>query len=137
MISYIQYKRSDGTIIQAVRTNAPTPPQLEVNDELDVLIVEGSFDATTQYINNGLITDRPEMGISIDIDTAPIGEYIRITNVPVGAVLHHPSEGEIYADTVINDGFVEWTSLEPGTFNLSLSKPPMMEEHIDATITRP
>lgn len=99
-------------------------------DELQGLnYIEGYADHKTEYVLDGGITPRPSMQINVTGNQV-INSPILFSNIPTGCQLTHP--GGI---STINDGFVEWETVEPGTYIFEFDLYPCLKEVITLEIT--
>lgn len=81
---------------------------LEVDSPDPVLV-------TDYWVDDGVLTSRPDMGVTVSSDSITTAETVEFTDVPAGAVLQHP-DGE---DTV-EDGEISWGSTMDGKYRLKL-----------------
>ncbi|MCW7551069.1 hypothetical protein NX722_28355 [Endozoicomonas gorgoniicola] len=82
-----------------------------------------------QYIVEGSPVLRPVMGLTVSSTELTIAKVLRVDNIPKGTKVFHP-EGEV----VVDDGFIEWYSVEPGTYLFRFENFPYMEEEINAVV---
>ena len=91
---------------------------------------DNKIDGANFYINEGKVLERPSMSLSLTDEVyLSVGEVIRIEGIPEECDVSHPG-----GVTQVNDGFVEWSSVEPGDFTLSFSKFPYKEVTINAIV---
>ncbi|WP_086931614.1 hypothetical protein [Agarilytica rhodophyticola] len=99
-------------------------------DELQGLnYIEGLVDHKTQYVLDGVITLRPTMQIEVTGSSA-VNSPILFSNVPDNCQLTHPG-----GTSIINDGVVEWETMEPGTYVFEFNVFPYLKEVITLEIT--
>lgn len=98
-------------------------------------IVEGGMDPETTYVNpeTNEVEPRPEMPSTPGTTEleAGVDEYFRVDNIPEGALLKYPGNNE----EVIDDGFFEWTTDLPGTFEFTLELFPYQPVTYHATFS--
>lgn len=128
--------RLDSGLIQALVT-APDEEGVQIQimgRETELGVYMEALDMQTQYLVDGEPVDRPVMALG---STHPlsesvqlkVGEVIEVTGIPKGAKVYHP-EGMIQVD----DGFIDWGSDTPGTYQLHLVHAPYQEVTINAIV---
>lgn len=98
-------------------------------------IYEGDINPNTHYINpeTGEVEPRPAMPSTPGTTELEAGveEYFRVDNIPEGTLLKYPGDLE----EVIDDGFFEWTTDLPGTFEFTLELFPYQPVTYHATFS--
>lgn len=118
------------------------PTQGELDDNGIQFLVLGDF-LPTDYLNDlqtvpYVPVPRPSFDFSILVASAPAtdpvilqtGDVLRIENIPAGTQVDYP-EGSL----VVDDGYIEWSSLTPGSTSFSFINFPYLELIINATVT--
>jgi hypothetical protein len=80
-------------------------------------------DLNAHYVLAGELAPRPVMGLSVSQNP------FTVTGIPVGTEVTYPG-GTI----VVDDGFIEWDSEEPGNYRFWFQNFPYQEEEIYAEI---
>ena len=98
--------------------------------EFNYLEGEGSGD--TQYIDNGVITDRPSMNLSVDKTTIVANgtDEATISNIPSGATA--TCEGE---SLTIDDGELVFTADTAGIYTIKFECWPYLDEEVTINAT--
>ena len=124
----VLYDAADGRIKQ-VQT-PPAPSGTEPNGFSSVEY-DGPADQIieTHYVDSGTITARPEFSLAHQSNLS-VDELFRIDGIPAGTQIKHP-EGS----TLVDDGFLEWSTNTPGTYKFTLSNFPYIEKVIYAHVT--
>jgi hypothetical protein len=93
--------------------------------------IDGHQDVGGTYVDDTDVVERPEQTLTIsDLDSLIVGELVTIAGIEPGSVLRVADyEG------VVDDGFIEWTSAEEGTFQIMISRFPYKGVAVDATFT--
>lgn len=82
------------------------------------------------YIADGKPVERPEMSLSINQDVyLGIDEVLRVDGIPVGAKVVHPD-----GISQVDDGFIEWSSVEPGQYHFHITCFPFKEVDFNAIV---
>lgn len=99
----------------------------EVAEEITKSVndVDHYFDGT-DYVK------RPVLVLQHPTPRFTIGEPFRIDGIPPGTLVEHP-EGSLQVD----DGFLEWSSLEPGVYRFHFHSFPYKPKKIIAEVTAP
>lgn len=123
------YNKVSGAITSIVQ--GPDAEAIELQcmfDENLAAHVGEELDANKWYFVNGQPVPRQELGLTFDppreespdgyedaqITLAP-GQVLTITGIPVGLELMYPG-GRV----VVNDGFIEWSCDDPGSYYFQL-----------------
>src|SRR5690606_9175885 len=80
------------------------------------------------YVSEGELLVRPTMDLEVSYIGVAAEAYICVENIPVGAEVILP-DGAV----VVDDGYIEWAAVEPGTYPLEVRKFPYLPEVVDAT----
>lgn len=75
------------------------------------------------------IYERPAMPLT-NPSAVLVGAVFRVDGIPAGTLVTGPNFSE-----VVDDGFIEWTALEPGGYRLTFENFPYMEQVINAQFT--
>jgi hypothetical protein len=89
------------------------------------LLVEGEANIFLDYydVTVGTVFPRPTFEFRVSQDP------FRVENIPAGTLIRYPG-GEI----IVNDGFIEWTAIEPGSYAFHFENFPYLEETLYAVI---
>lgn len=128
MIVYnVVYEEASGRVIKygtcQIETLAAQAGDGQVSMKLDAPFVPDP----PKYILDGEITERPTMPL---VEEANDGPLFHLTGIPVGTKVLFP-DGEI----IVDDGFIQWTSLVEGEYQFILTNFPYVEEVRYARIT--
>ncbi|MGD9171155.1 MAG: hypothetical protein PVI97_13990 [Candidatus Thiodiazotropha sp.] len=93
----------------------------------------GKANDSTQYVLDGIVTDKPEMPVTIDkADVSADGEdIVTISGVPTGALCRVGSLAEVSVD----DGSVVLNFDEPGDYVVTLSLFPYLDYRVTISAT--
>lgn len=102
-------------------------------DKLGEGIYEGPADPVNDWINieTHAPEPRPTMEATVVSDTVAVNQYFRVDNIPEGTTLHYPNDQE----AVIDDGFFEWSTQFPGTYDFTLTNFPYQPVTVHATFS--
>ena len=103
----------DGLNAQAVEGNA---------------VILGEFDGAEFYVQAGATVSRPSMSLTITQPADHVGGNFYVDNIPAGTQALGPN-----FDVIIDDGYLEWYSMELGDFQILLLNFPYKEESVSAT----
>lgn len=123
------YEPDTGKVLLVI--HAPAEEDILLQQPLypDAQVEYQDIDPVNQYYLGGQILDRPNMGLSGIRQAFTTNEVLRIDNIPPGTKVTHP-EGE----TIVDDGFIEWSAVEPGYYSFRFENFPYMEEEINAIV---
>ncbi len=93
------------------------------------IVFDEMFDSMQVYIQNELPVPRPEMPwVGGDVGLT-VGEVFRLDGIPVGSSVRHPG-----GSAVVNDGFIEWSTNEPGSYLIQVINFPYKEVNFNAIV---
>jgi hypothetical protein len=131
MKEYTQYSLRTGKIIGTLSL----PETDEAYDMHSVALVDGTYDGENYYVQDGVITERFEMELSLSRDTLSIAneEFTSITGIPFGATLtlSHPELGTI-TQTVNSTDYL-YKPQVPGVFTFTFSCFPYKDKTLQVT----
>ena len=129
MKSYIVYKVTTGEILRGGSCQEASISE-QAND-LDELAVETPSEANdlTEYYHQGQVAPRPTLSLQHSALVINTTETLSITNIPTGTTVTHP-DGSV----VVNDGFIDWSCVEPGVYEFSFENFPYVPEVLSATV---
>lgn len=104
------------------------PAMVALNTEPDETAVEGAYTAA-HCLLAGEVEERPVFALSHP-GSVLAGAVFRVDDIPAGTTVTGPNFSE-----VVDDGFIEWTSMEPGTYRIAFENFPYMEHSINAEFT--
>lgn len=123
-----QFDISTGEITMSIE--APDVAGLEAQIWEGRGVVAGlEADGAIHFWDGDALRARPTMPVRGVKEVLKPGEVMRITGVPQGARLIHPG-----GNSMIYDGFVEWSCPVEGTYYLELSHFPMREVVINVQV---
>ncbi|WP_062269498.1 hypothetical protein [Endozoicomonas arenosclerae] len=113
--------------------DAPQKADIELQLQVypDASIVFKKVDAATQYIEAEEPKDRPLMNLQYEDHEIDVSEVLRVEGIPTGTTLYYPG-GQVQVD----DGYIEWSSIEEGSFYFRFINFPYMEAEINAIVRR-
>lgn len=76
------------------------------------------------YAPEGELTERPSMNLGVSQNP------FRVDNIPEGTVVTFPG-----GTVTVDDGFLEWSAIEPGEYEFHFANFPYQEETVIAHIT--
>lgn len=125
------YEKQSGQIVMNVV--APDEESIHLQkigrDDLEA-IVDLELDGREFYIENGLPRPRPEMGISVQGEVyLSVGEVLRVDGIPAGTDVVYPG-----GRAKVDDGYIEWSTNEPGQYYFKFSNFPVKEVEINAIV---
>lgn len=103
---------------------------IEREEELGVLL-DCQLDPVVQYVDTAttVVLDRPEFPVALADVTIKVDEVWRVEGVPVGTELDSK-----YGRFTIDDGVVEWSSIEPGVFRFEFNCFPIQLAAVTVTV---
>lgn len=139
------YEKVTGRIVMTVVAPDQEGVEMQIagSDKLAILF-DKEVDGRNFYILDGVVTDRPRMSLLVrkqsDSSCAEVtedetqiillqNEQFRITNIPAKSVVRHPG-----GEALVNDGFVEWSAAERGSYEFEISNFPYREVKINAVV---
>lgn len=127
---YTRYASRTGKILGTMDI-----PDQESYDLHSTLLIEGSNDTNEVYVKDGVITERPEMEISVSRLMVSIAneEFVSITGIPFGSdlTISHPELG--YVSQRINATDYLYKPKAPGKFTFTFSCFPYKDATFDVT----
>lgn len=99
---------------------------LDIQKFNDYLLVEGVADLFLDYydLETNSLTRRPAFDFHVSQNP------FRVENIPAGTLVKYP-DGEL----IIDDGFLEWTAIEPGKYMFHFENFPYLSETVHAEIS--
>lgn len=103
---------------------------VEREDELGVLL-DCQLDPVTQYVDTKttVVLARPEFPVALTDVTIKVDEVWRVEGIPVGTELDSK-----YGKFIIDDGEIEWSSIEPGVFRFEFNCFPIQLATVTVTV---
>lgn len=128
-ISFTTYELATGEF--KAQYLVPTEEARELNVPAGHGYIDGRQDIGSTYVDGTDVVARPEQSLVIsDLDALTVGDLVTISGIePGSAVRVADYEG------VVDDGFIEWTSAEAGTFQIFITNFPYQGVAVDATFT--
>ena len=119
-----------GQILWVMRNSSVDERETEMAQSFCVM--EGTADDDTQYVKDGVITDRPSMNLSVDKTTitANGADEATISNIPSGATA--TCEGE---SLTIDDGELVFTADTAGIYTIKFECWPYLDEEVTINAT--
>ena len=102
------------------QANTPDETAIEVTIEANDL---------NEYYYQGQVVSRPVFDLQYTTLTIDTTEILSITSVPAGTTVTHPD-----GSMVVDDGFIDWSCVEPGIYEFSFENFPYMSEVLSATV---
>ena len=129
MNNYIAYD-DNGKILWVMDNSSIDETQTDMANEVNVM--KGTADDATQYVKDGVITDRPSMSLSIGKTTITANgtDEATISNIPSGATA--TCEGE---SLTIDDGELVFTADTAGTYTITFECWPYLDEEVTINAT--
>ena len=84
----------------------------------------------THYYDGQDYVLRPTFSLSVSALSVPVSTTVTISNIPTGTLVIHPG-----GSLVVDDGFVDWSALEPGDYEFKFQNFPYIEEAVSVTVT--
>jgi len=127
--NYIAYD-DNGKILWVMDNSSIDETQTDMANEVNVM--KGTADDATQYVKDGVITDRPSMSLSIGKTTITANgtDEATISNIPSGATA--TCEGE---SLTIDDGELVFTADTAGTYTITFECWPYLDEEVTINAT--
>lgn len=98
-------------------------------EDLDA-IMDIEVDGREFYIHEGAPKPRPEMGLSVQGEAyLSVGEVLRVEGIPAGTEVVYPG-----GRATVDDGFIEWSTNEPGNYYFKFFNFPAKEVEINAIV---
>lgn len=96
-------------------------------------LIEGEWSGEDYYFD---VSPQPRPSFSLVYQQSVMAEEVfSVTGIPIGTEVTYPGPtGEPVTETV-NDEFIEWSSVEPGTYQFTFVNFPYKELTIDAVVT--
>lgn len=93
------------------------------------LVTPGPVNPEEDYILGGVITPRPIAGVTQTTTTINTGQTVTFNNIPNPCTVLHPG-----GEDIITDGFLDWSSTEPGNFKFEFWAYPHKPETLYVTV---
>ena len=116
-----------GEIVASYIGGEPIPAELEGLPYINS--GDNLPDARIEYVLGGSIASRPVFDLQYSALAIDTTETLSITNIPAGTTVTHP-DGSV----VVNDGFIDWSCVEPGIYEISFENFPYLSEVLNATV---
>lgn len=128
-ISFTTYALATGEFKAQYRV--PTEEARDLNVPAGHGYIDGRQDIGGTYVDGEDVVARPEQALVIsDLDALTVGDLVRIEGIESGSAVRVADyEG------VVDDGFIEWTTAEAGTFQILITHFPHKGVAVDATFT--
>ncbi|SUE95808.1 Uncharacterised protein [Ectopseudomonas mendocina] len=98
-------------------------------DDLEA-ILDLDLNGQEFYIENGSPKPRPDMGVSVQGEAyLSVGEVLRVEGIPSGTDVVYPG-----GRATVDDGFIEWSTNEPGSYYFKFFNFPAKEVEINAIV---
>ena len=98
---------------------------LDIQQFGDFLLVEGEADLHRDYYDAEIGAATPRPAFELEVSQNPF----RVGNIPPGTKVRYPG-GEV----IVDDGFIEWTAVEPGSYAFHFENFPYLTETVYALI---
>lgn len=134
------YNKQTGQITMTVIAPDEEGVLLQISDEgKQAVLWDHELNGRELYVVNGEPAERPLMPLTYTTDgVAPqegepislaINGILRVENIPAGTQVAHP-DGELTVD----DGFIEWSAVEPGHYFFRFDNFPFQEVNFHAIV---
>lgn len=134
------YDKLTGRVIMTVEAPDEDGVLLQVIDsDTQAALMNEQLDSKSFYVKSGEKADRPLMSLRAKVDGSsvnigesiqlPVGSILSVDNIEKGSVVLHPG-----GETKIDDGFIEWSALEPGVYFFEISNFPFQEVRFNAVV---
>ncbi|WP_020209047.1 hypothetical protein [Gilvimarinus chinensis] len=125
------YSNNSGEILEVCAPPLSSKDIARLEPGLGFIHVESIADDFLDgfYIDNDVPTPKALMSLSVSGPVVAGDDWV-VTGIPTGATVKYPG-GEI----VVNDGYVSWSSLEPGRYPFEIKSVPYITEVVYAEIT--
>lgn len=125
------YEKQSGRIVMNVVAPDEESVLLQKMGREDLeAILDLEVDGREFYIKNGSPRPRPEMSLSLQGDVyLGVNEVLRIESIPAGTEVVYPG-----GKAIIDDGFIEWSANEPGSYYFKFSNFPLKEVEVNAIV---
>lgn len=92
-------------------------------------LLDQELDNGAYYIVDEKPAARPEMNVKISSTQLAIGETMKVSNIPKGSTVYHPG-----GVTQVDDGYIEWSAVEPDSYHFLIQNFPYKEVRFDAVV---
>ncbi len=128
-VFYAVYEPNTGRVERSGGCQEADLP-LQASEGQTVVQVDSLVDDEREYFLKGVRRNRPEMPLQFNTPALEIEEVLRIDGIPAGTLATYPG-GEL----VIDDGYLEWSSLTVGTFTFTFVNFPYQEVIVNAQVS--
>ena len=91
---------------------------------------EDALDWHTHYFVKGAPVSRPKMVLYVTPGTElKVAEQLLVRNIPKGCKVTHPA-----GTTLVEDGFISWSTITPGTYEFKFKCFPYQDEVFNASV---
>lgn len=131
MLTATIYSETTGQIIMNVEAPDEDSVHLQIQDpQKEKILWDEKIDGNGFYFVAGAAVPRPVFTLEIKNGlTVAAGQVLRIGKVPIGCTVWYPG-----GTAVVNDGYIEWASVTPGTFDFTFSLFPYQEMTLNAVV---
>jgi hypothetical protein len=131
MITATVYEKEQGQVLMTVEAPDEETVHLQIQNPSKEEILWGEkIDGQLFYFVAGSVVPRPVFPLEIKNGlTVATGQVIRISKIPIGCTVRYPG-----GTAVVNDGYIEWSSVTAGTFDFSFSLFPYQEMSLNAIV---
>lgn len=125
------YQKSTGEIVMTAYGPDEESLDLQLDNNPGCAILHGAdLNGGEVYIKNGRAENRPRMSLSVSGDVQlSVNQVLLIEGIPDGAEVMHPD-----GVTAVSDGYVEWSTVEPGRYDFQIRCFPYKEESVYAFV---
>lgn len=114
-----------GEVVGRMAGAQPVPAELDGN-----YAQEGSANADTEYILNSAVTPKPNLSLTASATTFTTAQIFSVSGIPAGSIVIHPG-----GSSVIDDGALEWSTVEPGNYQIEIKLFPYISEVFNLAVT--
>lgn len=98
----------------------------------------GAYDAREEFVDLGdpelPIILRPTFSLAHPASVLPL-QVFRVDGIPAGTQVTYPGPSGDPTTEIVNDGYIEWSAVEPGTYPFTFENFPYKEITINAVVT--
>ena len=118
-----------GEILRAGRCQLEYLNLQALTSDEEAIEINSPVDDMQEYYNGTVFILRPSFTLQYTTLTIDTTETLNISNIPTGTTVTHPD-----GSTVVDDGYIDWSCVEPGEYEFSFDNFPYKPVSLNATV---
>ena len=128
-VSYIVFDNSSGEIVKTGSCQE-SDADLQAGAGQTSRVLKGDWNDVDHYYDGESFAQRPSFDLQPSALEFSAGQVFRVNNIPEGTEITYPG-----GSVTVDDGFIEWSTIEPGKYEFEFENFPYKPEVISAKVT--